>query len=179
MRYLQVKDRLLNRFYRGITCDIQRFHCQLTTSLLVILAATIPKARMYTEACSVNIFSGDFWAIIRAGSTTKVSGMLGDNTLVPFTLLKSMWKWNILILVKRCFLYTLLWACKLWMWTDNLGAISRDAHFANSQTVLIKNKNSFGFFQQETFFLFLITSSSGHFGLRCVGVCVIWMRVKI
>lgn len=55
----------------------------LTTNLLVTLAATIPKARMYTEACSVKMFCGDFWAIIRAGSTTSVRGMLGDSTLVP------------------------------------------------------------------------------------------------
>jgi len=55
----------------------------LTTNLLVTLAATMPKARMYTEACSVKMFWGDFWAIIRAGSTTSVSGMLGDRTLVP------------------------------------------------------------------------------------------------
>lgn len=135
--------------------NFHRFRWQLTTSLLVILAATIPKASMYTEACSVNMFSGDFWAIISAGSTTRVSGMLGDNTLVPFTLIWLLWKWNICRLVKRSLSYSLLsWACKLWLWADNLGTISRDTHFANSQTVLIKNKNSFGFFQRETFFLF-------------------------
>lgn len=55
----------------------------LTTSLLVTLAATMPNAMMYTDACSVKRFCGDFWAIIRAGSTTSVSGMLGERTLVP------------------------------------------------------------------------------------------------
>lgn len=55
----------------------------LTTNLLVTLAATMPNAMIYKDECSVKMFSGDFWAIINAGNTTKVKGILGDNTLVP------------------------------------------------------------------------------------------------
>lgn len=51
---------------------------------MVTLAATIPKAKMYSDGYISNTFSVDFSEIMNAGNTTKANGMTGDMTLVPY-----------------------------------------------------------------------------------------------
>lgn len=48
------------------------------------MAATIPKAKIYSDGYVSNTWSTDFSDIINAGNTTKANGIIGEITLVPY-----------------------------------------------------------------------------------------------